>query len=90
MISHTVAYALNQAFDANPDLIITYICSVKDERQRNRRILFGLWFREHGEGFNRVDYTDKDNIYSAAIFREEHPFKESIRLSALFTMINSK
>lgn len=85
MIGHTVAYALNQAFDANPELIITYICSIKDEKQRSRRILFGMWFRQHGEGFSKLEYTDKDSIYSAAIYMENHPFKSSI--SQAFSVI---
>lgn len=78
LIKNTVVFALSQVFKVLPDLIITYICSAADEKQRHRRILFGQWFREYGNGFARLTHTDKEQIYSAAIFRADHPHRQLI------------
>ncbi|WP_461133911.1 DUF6169 family protein [Spirosoma lituiforme] len=77
----TIDYALTVAFQENPNLVITYICSAADGQERHRRILFGWWFNMHGPGFARVQHTDNEGIYSAAIYRNDNPYRDLIESS---------
>lgn len=75
----TVVEALNQIFAANPHTIISYVCSLEDDMERARRVLFSRWFRQHGVGFTRLEFTDAENrIYAAAIFQAGHPHQADI------------
>ncbi len=71
-IGATVTHALQLAYEADPELIIAFTCSVEDDLQRHRRVLFGSWYRKHKAEYNRLSYTDEDKLYTAAIFRRSH------------------
>ena len=78
----TVIEVLNRIYAANPQTIINYVCSLEDNQERPRRILFRRWFRRHGTGYTRLEFTDAENrIYAAAIFRAEHPRQAAIEVA---------
>ena len=78
-IEDTVADILNQLFEASPAAIITYTCSLDGNYDRHRRITFGRWYAQWGDGFARIIHNDKaSRLYVAAIFRDDHPNKSDI------------
>jgi hypothetical protein len=78
-VEATVIDGLNRIFATNKQTIISYVCSLEDDLERPRRILFGRWFRQHGAGYMRLEFSDLENrIYAAAIFQEGHPYQISI------------
>ncbi len=75
----TVIEILNRLYAVNPQLIVSYVCSLEDGQERSRRILFGRWFRQHGAGYVRPEFTDVDSrIYAAVIYNAEHPRRAAI------------
>jgi hypothetical protein len=78
-IEWTVVDALKRAFEANPLIVISYVCSLDGDMERHRRILFGQWYQRHGAGFVRLPFSNEQTrIYAAAIFQENHPHTTSI------------
>jgi hypothetical protein len=78
-IEVTVIDALKRAFEADPLLVISYVCSLDDNQERNRRILFGQWYLRHSEGYTRLPFShEQSRVYAAAIFRENHPDRSEI------------
>jgi hypothetical protein len=78
-IEATVADTLRQVFEGDPNTIIAFTCSTEGDQERQRRILFGRWYQNNGDGFTRLTHTDKKSrLYTAAIFREDHPDRNEI------------
>jgi hypothetical protein len=89
-IELTVVYTLKQAFAANPQLIISYVCSLDNEMERHRRILFGQWYQRHSEGYTRLPFSyEQSRVYAAAIFLKDHPAQEAI-FAAFNRVYNAK
>jgi Family of unknown function (DUF6169) len=75
----TVIDVFNRIFAANPQIIISYVCSLEDDLERARCILFGRWFRQHGVGYTRLEFTDAESrIYAAVILNAKHPQQAAI------------
>ncbi|MBO0933607.1 hypothetical protein [Fibrella aquatilis] len=78
-IEITVIDTLQRAFATDPLLIISYVCSLDNDMERNRRILFGQWYLRHSEGYIRLPFSHElSRVYAAAIFRKDHPDQEAI------------
>nr|WP_293840281.1 DUF6169 family protein [uncultured Arsenicibacter sp.] len=81
-VADTIIYALWGVFEAIPEAVITYVCSLESTQERARSRLFHSWYLKTGEAhFTKFDYSDLENrIYTSVLFRNEHPHKDEINL----------
>ncbi|GAB3944538.1 hypothetical protein GCM10028805_12200 [Spirosoma harenae] len=77
-IRDTVTYGLLAAFDANPNLIITYTCSTDNNQEKQRALLFRRWFLQCRDNYKSIDFSDSKRIYATAIYRKDHPEQDRI------------
>lgn len=77
-IRDTVVYGLRAAFDANPNLIITYACSTENDQEKQRALLFRRWFLQCGNDYKSIDFSDSKRIYATALYRNDHPAQDQI------------
>ncbi|MBO0938530.1 hypothetical protein J2I47_18405 [Fibrella sp. HMF5335] len=66
-------------FQEQPDIVLVYVSDMMDGRQRQRSLLFDRWFREFGEGYTKLDYTDNTYTYCGMIFREGHSYTADLQ-----------
>ncbi len=80
-IEQTVVAALLSTFDALPDAVINYVCSLDDDQEAVRSRLFQCWYLKLGtDRFLKLDHINPDGrIYTSAIFRRNHPHEAAIR-----------
>lgn len=69
---------LQAAFDANPNLIITYACSTENDQEKQRALLFRRWFFQCGDDYKCIDFSGSNRIYATALYRKDHPAQDQI------------
>lgn len=70
----TIIKSIALSFERLPDIVLVYVCDMMDGRQRQRSLLFDRWFREFGQGYCKLVYTNDVETYCGMIFREGHPY----------------
>lgn len=88
-IRDTVVYGLRAAFDANPNLIITYACSTENDQEKQRALLFRRWFLQCGDDYKSIDFSDSKRIYATALYRNDHPAQDQI-VDTFFSIYRNK
>lgn len=88
-IRDTVIYGLRAAFDANPNLVITYTCSTDSNQQKQRALLFRRWFFQCGDKYKSIDFSDSKRIYATALFRNDHLLQDQI-INTFFRVYQNK
>lgn len=80
-VEQTVIRAILLTFDALPDAVINYVCSLDNDQQIARSRLFHRWYLKAGTThFIKLDFTDHENrIYTSVLFRSNHPAEAEIR-----------
>ncbi|WP_298607143.1 DUF6169 family protein [uncultured Spirosoma sp.] len=80
-VEQTVIRAILLTFEALPDAVINYVCSLDNDQQIARSRLFHRWYHKAGATqFVKLDFTDHENrIYTSVLFRNNHPAEEEIR-----------
>jgi hypothetical protein len=77
----TIVQALLLTFDALPDAVITYICSLDNDQEVARSRLFQHWYRKVAmDRFIKLDYINQEHrIHTSVIFQHTHPDSEAIK-----------
>lgn len=79
-VERTVIDTVLLAFEALPNAVINYVCSLDDNQEIARSRLFHRWYLKAGSRFVKIDYTDQeDRIYTSVIFQRNHPAEDEIR-----------
>ncbi len=80
-VEQTVLNALLSTFDALPDVVINYVCSVADNQEAARSRLFHGWYLKIGkDDFVKLDHIDQVNrIHTPIVFRRNHPKENQLR-----------
>lgn len=80
-VEQTVIEAILLTFEALPNAVINYVCSLDNDQEVVRNRLFHQWYLKAGRHrFVKLDHTDHENrIYTSVIFQSNHPAEEEIR-----------
>jgi len=80
-VEQTIIKALFLTFEASPNAVLNYVCSLDDSKEVARNKLFHGWYLKLGkEIFVKLDHTSLESrIYSSIIFRRNHPAEEEIK-----------
>jgi len=85
----TIIHLIEDYFRLNGDNALLYICLNSDEMARHRSVIFGKWFNEFGDGYERYKSdikTEKLNFYSSVIVKESNPNKTKLVEAFNFTI----
>ena len=80
-VERTVIEAVLSTFEASPNVVINYVCSLEANQEIARSRLFHSWYLKVGsDRFVKLDRTDYENrIYTSVIFRRNHSAEAEIR-----------
>lgn len=79
-VEQTVIKAILLTFEALPNAVMNYVCSLDDDQEIARSRLFHRWYLKAGSRFIKIDHTDKESrIHTSVIFRRNHPAETEIR-----------
>ncbi|RYE19888.1 MAG: hypothetical protein EOP45_11925 [Sphingobacteriaceae bacterium] len=77
----TIAHIIKDYFDQNGDDALLYICLTNDGKARHRNIIFGKWFKELGNEYERhrskIETQDLD-FFSSILVKSNNPKKKKI------------
>jgi len=78
-IQATILLIIQKFFDANPHSILAIVCSTKDDRQRQRKIVFSKWYKSIK--MDTIVKTDLnyENVHLSYLYRKGHPFESMLK-----------
>ena len=76
-IAATIFLIIQKFFDANPNGILAVVCSTKDERQRQRKIVFSKWYKST-DAIIKTDLSYQ-NVHLSYLYRKGHPFESILK-----------
>ncbi|GAB4010816.1 hypothetical protein GCM10028808_22750 [Spirosoma migulaei] len=80
-VEQTVIKSVLLTFEALPNAVINYVCSLDDDQEVARSRLFHRWYLKAGtNSFIKLDRTDPESrIFTSVVFSTNHPAEEEIR-----------
>lgn len=79
-VEQTVIKAVLLTFEALPNAVMNYVCSLDNDQEVARSRLFHRWYLKAGSRFIKIDHTDEESrIYTSVIFQRDHPAEAEIR-----------
>lgn len=85
----TIVHIIKNYFDKSNGNALLYICLNSDGKARHRNIIFGKWFKELGQGYERHKSkveTENLDFFSSILVKVDNPKKKSIINAFHFTI----
>lgn len=80
-VSATIAAKVLDFFD-DPRAVLLYTCDQSDARERYRKRLFDIWYRQYGkEVLVKMDQEFDNTLFLSAIARKDNPFLSELQES---------